>query len=435
MPSRPPIALRRVVLAAFVITAFVLPAFVIFGLVLAGAAAAQPHGTDILATTTAGGILYRIHPSGSWSPITSFASLPNMVCMDHNNSDIVVVTYQPASLVVVDSSVGRVVRTIWNGNGLYRGDYFAPLHDGSFVVAGTTLTPTYTGKLVRVYPNGSHTTIHVGAPLGSPQGLLQDLNNGHLAVSDLTSGTLYDFTLGGQITTLWKPSSASMMRFFSMTQDHFDGSLIIGPGGISSWIGVARWSRRTGKPSILVGPSQVNNANAICFDRGTGTGAVITGSGPVHRISRAGQMLSTIGNLPWNNTGMCFDRGRNIVTLRAGSPNYWTIQLDFPNRTGYGYLIGMSMSGFAPGIPVDSRVIPLVPDKLLELTLKGSIDHLLKGRTGVLGFGGRATAALDLRGYGKLLSGVPIWLAAVVVDVRAPSGLAVISKPVIIPLD
>jgi hypothetical protein len=282
--------------------------------------------------------------------------------------------------------------------------------------------------------NGTHTTIHRGPPLVGPQCVVQDLANGHVVVGDFLGGMLFDVSLSGAITTLWKPANPNA-RFFSITQDHFDGSLLIGSGGMCLLTGMPRYDRRTGKVSLFFGPRLVNNANAICFDRASGNGDVVVGSGPVHRFDRSGRMLSSIGNLPWNNTGMCFDRGRNIVTLRLGSPNKWAIRLDFPNRTGYAYVVGLSATGFTPGIAVDSRTIPLVPDALLQLSLGGSLGSLLTGGSGVLGFGGRATATLDLSRFGKQLKGARIWIAAAVLHWRAPSGIDTISKPVILPLD
>ena len=335
--------------------------------------------------------------------------------------------------MVKELALRQVVSTLWSGNGLLTAEYFAPLHDGSFVVAGPVSAQV--GKLVRVQPDGSHTTICVGSPLMYPQGILQDLSNGHLVVCDLYAESLFDVTLGGQVTTLWK-STGSLMAFFCITQDHLDGSLIIGPGTRSQAIGVVRWDRRTCKPSTLGTPHFPFNSTAICFDRSTGTGPIVTGAGPVYRISRTGQMMSTIKNLPLTSTGLCFDRGRNIVTRRIGAPNHWNIQLDFPNWFAYNYLVGISMTGFTPGLRVDSRVIPLEPDILFQLTMNGSLDgSLLKGRVGVLGPGGRATATLDLRMLGNKLTGKPIWIAAAVIDGSAPNGLAVISKPVILPLD
>jgi len=54
---------------------------------------------------------------------------------------------------------------------------------------------------------------------------------------------------------------------------------------------------------------------------------------------------------------------------------------------------------------------------------------------GVLSPFARASAKLDLSLFGKLLSGLRVWMAAVVIDPAAPMGVGAISKPYVIVLD
>jgi len=407
-------------------------AVLLVGVLMAAAGDAQPYGTDILATTTAG-VLYRIAPNGGWQVIVSFRSLPNMVAMHNNNRDAVVATYQtPNELLVVDVQQNAIVRTILSGGPLFRHDYFTPLHDGDFAVTGTA--PPFQGALIKVRPDGSGaTTIHVGAPFRGPQAVIQDLNTGHILMGDLTGQTLYDVAFDGTITTVW----ISAMNFpFSMTQDHTDGTILLGNGGRSWLYGFHRLDRFTQRMTTVVQPSVVNNANAICFDRWLGTGEIIVGSGPVHRIDgRKGTVITTYAGLPWNNTGMCFEQGRNIVTIRVSRPNQWRFDLNFPGEGGRRYLLALSFTGFRPGIPVDSRVIPLFPDTLFGLSVTGGLAPYLQNGFGILDPKDRASAALDLRSFGNLLSGIPVWAAAVTIDRNAPSSMATISKPVVLVLD
>jgi len=399
---------------------------------VAAAAGAQPYGTDILATTTAG-VLYRIAPNGGWQVIVSFTSLPNMVAMHNDNRNVVVATYQsPNALLLVDPAQNAIVRTILTGGPLFRHDYFTPLHDGDFAVTGTALP--FQGALIKVRPDGSGaTTIHVGAPFRGPQAVLQDLNNGHILMGDLTAQTLYDVAFDGTITTVW----ISAMNFpFAMTQDHTDGTILLGSGGRSLLYGLFRLDRNTQRLTTVVQPQIINNANAMCFDRWRGTGEIIVGSGPVHRIDgRTGTVITTYAGLPWNNTGMCFEQGRNIVTIRVSRPNQWRFDLNFPGEGGRRYLLAFSLTGFHPGIPVDTRAIPLVPDALFGLSVTGGLAPLLQNGFGQLDPKDRATATLDLRTLGTHLSGIPVWAAVVTIDRNAPSGLATISKPVVLVMD
>ncbi len=396
-----------------------------------GPAAAQPYGTDILATTTAG-LLYRIHNSGAWQAMVTFQSLPNMVCMDNNNRDILVVTYQsPAALVVVDPTVNAVVRTVWSGAPFLRMDYFAPLHTGDFVVSGTA--QPFTPALFLVKRDGSGvTTLHAGAPLRGPQAVLQDLNDGRILVGDLTSQTLYHVALDGTVNTVF----ISALNYpFSMTQDHTDGSILLGPGGRSWLWGFFRYSITARTLTTLNGPNVIVNANAICFDRWRGSGEIVVGAGPVYRTDGRGTVITTYNGLPWNNTGMCFDKGRNIVTRHVSSPNQWRFDVNFPGEAGRPYALALSRTGFTPPIPVDTRAVPLVFDNLVRLCLDGSLAALLKGNLGTLNLSDRAAVHLDLRQFGNSLKGIQIWAAAVTLDAGAPSGIATISKPYVLLLE
>ena len=403
----------------------------ITALMLCGPALAQPYGTDILATTTAGQ-LYRIQPSGQWQALVTFQSLPNMVCMDNNNRDILVVTYQsPAALLVVDPTVNAVVRTIWSGAPFLRMDYFAPLHTGDFVVSGTALP--FTPALFLVKHDGSGvTTLHAGAPLRGPQAVLQDLGDGRVLVGDLTSQTLYHVALDGTVNTVF----ISALNYpFSMTQDHTDGSILLGPGGRSWLWGFFRYSIAARTLTTLNGPNVVVNANAICFDRWRGSGEIVVGAGPVYRTDGRGTVITTFNGLPWNNTGMCFDQGRNIVTSHVSSPNQWRLDVNFPGEAGRPYALALSLTGFTPPIPVDIRAVPLVFDDLVRLSLDGSLAALLRGNLGTLNLSDRAAAHLDLRQFRNRLQGIKVWTAAVTLDAGAPSGIATISKPYVLLLE
>ena len=159
------------------------------------------------------------------------------------------------------------------------------------------------------------------------------------------------------------------------------------------------------------------------------------GTTVVYRLTIGGVVVTTHGGIPGINSGMCFDQGRNVVPVKVGSPNHYRIDLSFPGFAGKSYILAMSLTGFAPGIPIGGRVVQLVPDDLFVLSVKGLLAPFLVKNVGVLDPFARASATLDLRPFGKLLSGLRVWTAAVVVEPMAPGSLGAISKPYVIPFE
>jgi hypothetical protein len=115
-------------------------------------------------------------------------------------------------------------------------------------------------------------------------------------------------------------------------------------------------------------------------------------------------------------------------------PNQWRFDLSFPGEAGNGYALALSSTGFTPGIPVDSRVIPLVPDFITLVSLAGGLFPLLQGNIGVLDANDRGTATLDLSAFGGL-TGFRLWAVAVTLNGGAPSGIQTIARPIIVVLD
>ena len=93
-----------------------------------------------------------------------------------------------------------------------------------------------------------------------------------------------------------------------------------------------------------------------------------------------------------------------------------------------------SLAGFTPGVSIDTRTLPLVPDDLSRLTAMGAA-HLLLGNHRQLDAQGRATIDFDLRKFGNMLGGTRVWLAAVTFDPMAASGIRTITKPSLIVMD
>jgi hypothetical protein len=112
--------------------------------------------------------------------------------------------------------------------------------------------------------------------------------------------------------------------------------------------------------------------------------------------------------------------GLNTPTAGAA----FNVSIRFASHPGKPYVAAASFSP-RPGIPVDARVVPLTPDNLFVLSL--TIPQIFVNFAGVLDANGRAAPRVLLPKIPGL-KGLRIYLAAVVVDPKAPSAIAQISE-------
>jgi len=382
---------------------------------------AQPYGTDVFASSTSRN-LFRISPTGQVTTVISgIAATMNMVCMDNDNQHVVIIQTSPPTLFRVDPVAKAIVGTIWQGAPLTYLNYINPTSTGDFLVADRT-----TAFLVR--GDGSAvSTLYAGSPFQGLQGCTQDLVSGNYAMGDLSVKAVFMIAGDGTLVTTYAHSAISP---FVMTQDHRDGALLIGGGATGN---VHRLD--TTVNALTTVTSSAGNANAICFDRWSGNGEIVVGTTTVYRMDINGVVITSHPGIPGTNSGLCFDQGRNLVPVHVGTPNQYRIDVNFPGFAGRAYVMAMSVSGFAPGIPVGGRAVQLIPDNVFILSVQGLLAPLLTNNVGVLSPFARASAKLDLSLFGKLLSGLRVWMAAVVIDPAAPMGVGAISKPYVIVLD
>jgi hypothetical protein len=275
-------------------------------------------------------------------------------------------------------------------------------------------------------------TIRTGAPFQNAQGLVQDLVTGNIASGDITANCIFDVDLAGNVLNTWVSGQVGP---FAMTQDHQSGDLILGQGA-NTTRGVYRFSHATSAVTTIAPAAVVGNSNAICFDRAPGNGEIVVGTSPVRRIDMTGAVLATYSGVPTTNSGMCFDKERNLLSVRATPPNRWRFFLNFPGESGNSYAMALSTTGFTPGIPVDTRFIQLVPDFITVLSISGGLFPLLQNNVGVLDANDNGVATLDLSAFGTgPLTGFRLWATAVTLNGAAPSGIQTIGKPIILVLD
>jgi len=127
---------------------------------------------------------------------------------------------------------------------------------------------------------------------------------------------------------------------------------------------------------------------------------------------------------PTNNYPYCFDfyQGRHVQTVKIG-PKKWQLRFSCPQYALKRYVAAISLTGYKPAIPLaDGRKINLAFDFYTQMSLYGLLKPFFDPGPQILDGGGEAQGTLDF----SLLPSVdiPIWIALVVVDPAAPSGIA-----------
>lgn len=134
-------------------------------------------------------------------------------------------------------------------------------------------------------------------------------------------------------------------------------------------------------------------------------------------------------------TSMVRARGNHLAWKLTAPPNDRLLHLSFPGEGGRDYVVGASLSGVSPGLPLaDGRVVPVTFDGLTRLGLAGGIPGVLEGTLGRLDASGRAVVKVNANALGPGLKGLRIWFAALVLDPSASSGVAHVVGPRLIEL-
>jgi hypothetical protein len=156
----------------------------------------------------------------------------------------------------------------------------------------------------------------------------------------------------------------------------------------------------------------------------------VTGADGIWRVDIGTKAITKLATMA---TGNCYKPvpvfGRNLQTLWTGKGK-WAARVSFPGHAGKPYVIAMSFSGLGAlaRLP-DARYLPLIPDDLFRLSLTQSLAPFVTGNMGQLSSTAEGGANIDLSSLGKGVNGLLIFLVAVVVDPKAPLGIAEISDP------
>ena len=135
-------------------------------------------------------------------------------------------------------------------------------------------------------------------------------------------------------------------------------------------------------------------------------------------------------NLVFNKSyGFNFYQGRHVQTVKIG-PKKWQLRFSCPQHPLKRYVAAISLTGYKPGVLLpDGRTINLAPDFYTQMSLLGLLKPFFDPGPQILDGGGEAQGTLDF----SLLPSIdlPIWIALVVVDSSAPSGIAYLPDTVV----
>ena len=154
----------------------------------------------------------------------------------------------------------------------------------------------------------------------------------------------------------------------------------------------------------------------------------------IYDLDRRGQatFVSTLpGVAPLSSLSTLVRRGsRHLAWTLNPAPHTRQLRLSFPGEIGRPYVVGFTLSGVHPGIPLpDGRTIPVNVDPLTLLSVSGGIPGILTRTVGTLDVSGAATVTIDTTLVSPVLKGMRILGAAVVLDPSAPSGIAHVVGP------
>jgi hypothetical protein len=407
-------------------------------------ASAQPYGSDLLSSHTDRTLL-RISPLGVTTTIVAglFRSGDfNMLAMDSDNTMIVVLetnrTTPPWNLVYrIDPGSGRVVSTIFSGPPMINVQHWVSLdQNGDYLVCEGNNAPG--SGLYKIKRDGSRISTLFYLPGGNFLCFTEDKLSGDWVIGDARGMQILqiDRILGTVKTSVALPGVSIST---GMQQDPALVDIIVTatPPGILAY-DPTRCTLRTIVNQSGFAP------NCLTLDRApSASGALIyTGdaqpvSGQISRFDRQGRNLGPLASTGQRGClGLTFEGSRNLAPYLVTAPNDRSIQLSFPGSGGRVFILAMSLLGCTPGVKLpDSRVIPLNPDSLTAITTAGAFHPFLTGNIGNLDASGRAVARFNANPLGVGARGLRVWAAAAVLDVNAPSGVDVISPPLLFVLE
>lgn len=393
----------------------------------ASEALAQPHGLGYIAASHSGMILV-IDPLRATRAVVIGQNTIFGLTMDADNRTVVACQYGD-EVLRVDPVAGAVLGTVFKGPPLQGVCDVVIDHHGDYYVTDSVLN-----GVLRIERTGAIQTVRLDpARMDHPYGgLAVDVYTGELLLLDVANDdALLEVNRDGSLLTTLATGFAGRHGI----AQHIPSGTVYAGGGGGSEASVYRWRPLHARAEAFLQDSRMGML-AVKMDRSSAREQRLIGTGS-RRLGGI-WMIDLVTALPTSFTlfgqdayEVDFLRGRNVQTVRA-QRGLWDVRLSFPEAPGSTVVLLASLSGLQPAqlIP-DGRALHLAPDPLFFLTLAGSVPPFLTGNHGALNLIGEATARLDLRSVDPQANGTRIWFAAVVLDPTAPSGIRIMSDPVI----
>jgi hypothetical protein len=399
------------------------PFVLVLLVVVTASVAAQPLGTDVIASDW-NGVVYRVPPTGPMTTIGTYARVMWSLTMDVGNQDLIAPISASGGYLARINLTSGLATTV----AAVPTPFFAIVdQDGDYLVS------TLGKDLLKVKRDGSAITT-----------ILSAMPNVPIPTRDKDSGDWILYSATNQLhryTDDWSSVLATMTHssiyVYEMVQDAQRPDVYLAAANL------ARYDPRTNKISVLsaVGPGILGD-RGIVTDRAPGSnGAMIYLSSPalnspttlssVIRLDRTGTVLGTVATLPAPVTGIVLDQSCNLGSQLMTFGNDRIIRVSFPTDAGKPFVVALGLSGFYPGVKLpDGRVIPLNLDPLVALTAGMSIPPAFTGNIGLLDAAGRATVTFNTNTL-PVPPGMRIWAAGVTLDPAAPLGISQISAPLL----
>jgi len=375
--------------------------------VLVGVASAQvalPGDFIVASYRTGGDAVYAITPNTNTYRTIGTVVTSNQirgVLIGANNTDY----YVAAGTNVFKMTPSGVVTTV-----------LPPLPTGSvwndLDETGELLIGTYaSGGLLRLNPmTATLTTVSGGF---HPNCFCLDRDTGDIVVGNWTSKNVMRVKRDGTVTTVVSSFASPYAADFLSPTGHIlisSSSMILRLDALNTLTTFATGTGLVKSLAVLANGNVAAGPHGTTIDlydsNGTKIGTPYNGAS----LTKLCMVVEDEHNL-W---------GLNTPTAGAS----FNVSIRFARHPGKPYVAAASFSP-RPGIPVDARVVPLTPDSLFALSV--TIPQIFVNFAGILDPNGRATPYVLLPNIAGL-KGLRIYLAAVVVDPKAPSAIAQISE-------
>jgi len=319
--------------------------------------------------------------------------------------------YVAAGLSVFEITGGGVVTTLVATLPFGKGTSWCDLDEDGHLLVSTGWSGS--GGVVRV-DRATGGILATFMPSTFPNALCLDRETGDVVVGEISIKTVFRVQRDGTVTT----AATLPSPIYAMDYHHLSGGILICTARdvfhMDALNQVTTFTPGTGYMKAI----------AVLGDGSVAIGA--NNNAPILHLDRYGASIGTLYNgASLGNSCMVVEDEHNIWSLNIPSPGgTLNLSVHFAGHPGKPYVAAAALTA-RPGLPVDSRVIPLNPDNLFMATFV--LPQVFVNFTGVLDAQGHASPHVVIPGQPGL-RGLRIYFAAVVLDAAAPSNLAQISQ-------